>query len=878
MSAHDLLMDAACLVAAVVALGGMVGAQELEFDGFPFQIPYDGPSEGTAPALLAPLEAPAGAGGFVQVEGDRFVLSESGREVRFWGTNLSIGGCFPPHEVADRMARRMAALGINCVRMHFIDAAGFPRGIWEAEGWQNFPHTSFHPDALDRLDYLIARLKEHGVYTNINLHVARAWGPEDGFPAVGEGESLPRLGKGVSLFYPRCIEEQKRYARMLMRHVNAYTGNAYAEEPAVAMVEITNENGLLSAYFGSGGSLDDLPRPYLHELTRQWNEWLRRRYASAEELRAAWSEGEIVGGEENVLEAPASSPRLQVAGQAEAELTETRGPGGETVRTVTVQRPSDQGWHVQVLWPAIGIREGTVYELKMRLRANRRETVVLSCGRNHEPWGSLGLWQQVPVGPEWREHVIYFTGTDTDLPDAEGGGGGRISLTDLPKEGFQIALTDASLRRAAVYGLPTDEAPGRVSWVPKREWFRRTVPCRLDVLRFMREREADYYEEMVACLHDELGVRMPVTGTAVGSTPPHLAAETVDFLDSHNYWQHPVFPGRPWDRNNWFVRNVPMVNDPAGSTIAGLAAKRVFGLPFTVSEYNHPAPNDYRAEGFPLLALWGARQDWNGLFTYTYAHQDWESDQVKTFFDIKADPVRLAEQPACSHLLRGGGLGPAARQAAVEMTLQERLRYMTEGRPWRFTPNAFAAGADRLAWQDALLGFGAPGLRREERPAAPAGVRWQVGPDGRGLVTYVGRDCAGLIGFAAGQTLEAAGVRLSPGPTSLDGFSVVTLSAVEGQSLGEAGRYLLAAVSRCENRGMGWNAERNSVATDWGEGPTLCEGVPLSLTVRGAARVHALGPDGERRSRVEPRREGDGLEFALGPGYRTLWYELVIGD
>ncbi|KPK57906.1 MAG: hypothetical protein AMK73_09670 [Planctomycetes bacterium SM23_32] len=224
MGSHYLGLGVVCVLGAAAVFGGLAAAQELDFEGFPFQMPYKGPAQDTAPALLAGLPAPAGAEGFVQVEGERFVLSESGNEVRFWGTNLSIGGCFPTHDVADRMARRMGSLGINCVRMHFIDAAGFPQGIWQGEGWLNFPHTSFHPDSLDRLDYLIARLKENGVYTDINLHVARTWGPEDGFPAVGEGESLPGLGKGVSLFYPRCIEEQKRYARMLMRHVNAYTG------------------------------------------------------------------------------------------------------------------------------------------------------------------------------------------------------------------------------------------------------------------------------------------------------------------------------------------------------------------------------------------------------------------------------------------------------------------------------------------------------------------------------------------------------------------------------------------------------------------------------------------------------------------------------
>jgi len=44
-------------------------------------------------------------------------------------------------------------------------------------------------------------------------------------------------------------------------------------------------------------------------------------------------------------------------------------------------------------------------------------------------------------------------------------------------------------------------------------------------------------------------------------------------------------------------------------------------------------------------------------------------------------------------------------------------------------------------------------------------------------------------------------------------------------------RYLVTAVTRCYNRNMGWNAERNSVRRNCGEGPVFCEGVPVRLAV-----------------------------------------------
>ena len=136
----------------------------------------------------------------------------------------------------------------------------------------------------------------------------------------------------------------------------------------------------------------------------------------------------------------------------------------------------------------------------------------------------------------------------------------------------------------------------------------------------------------------------------------------------------------------------------------------------------------------------------------------------------------------------------------------------------------------------------------------------------------MGSRCAGLIGFGAGKTLDGAGISITPGETSLDGFSVVMLNSVDGQPLGSPGRHLLTAVSRCANSGMGWNAEGTSVGRQWGSGPTLCEGVPVRIDVAdhgGGVRLYGLGPDGTRGSEVagEAGQRG-GVAVSVGPEHR----------
>ena len=62
-------------------------------------------------------EKPAGKHGFLTVQGERFVF-EDGTPVRFWGTNLNSGACFPEKPYAEKLAKRLAAYGCNMVRFH----------------------------------------------------------------------------------------------------------------------------------------------------------------------------------------------------------------------------------------------------------------------------------------------------------------------------------------------------------------------------------------------------------------------------------------------------------------------------------------------------------------------------------------------------------------------------------------------------------------------------------------------------------------------------------------------------------------------------------------------------------------------------------------
>ena len=199
----------------------------------------------------------AGSSGFVKVENGHFVDGK-GERIRFFGTNLTFSSAFPDKKTAIMIAGRLRKLGMNVVRFHHMDNQSAPDGIWDAA------KKELDAGQLDRLDWLVYQLKLHGIYSNINTHVSR------NYPGCNyEGIEQFNYGKGIDQFYPPYIEMQKAYAKALLTHRNPYTGTTYAEEPAVAFVEVNNENSLISNW----SLLPKLNKEHKAALLLQWKEW-----------------------------------------------------------------------------------------------------------------------------------------------------------------------------------------------------------------------------------------------------------------------------------------------------------------------------------------------------------------------------------------------------------------------------------------------------------------------------------------------------------------------------------------------------------------------------------------------------------------------------
>lgn len=831
----------------------------------PFVLPWDDSSPGVTD--VSPwLEKPAGSRGFVVARDGH--LSVGGQRLRLLGTNLCTSACFPDHGDAAKVAARLARFGINAVRFHHMDAG------WASDVLPAADRRTLDPGQLERLDYLVAQLKANGIYTNLNLHVSRV------YPGVPTWEGMPDFFKGVDIFYPPMVEMQREYARDLLTHQNPYTKTRYADEPAVALVEINNENGLLSQWWWGG--LDGMATVYRDELRRQWNVWLAGRYGDHAALLEGWDLAPRPLGPEMLANGGFSRGQegwvLEQNGTAKATATVTTdGPGGTAAMAITVESIDDQGWHVQLLWPGLAFEQGGVYTLEFDARADAARTVSVDARQAHEPW--RGFWSvDVRLGPEWQHVRLPVSVGETDAH-------GRITFGNLGARTGRLQVARVSLRPGGGYELPPGEALGSIGTITKAAFGGLGEPMQRDWVRFLWDTEVAYWTGMATYLREDLGVKSPIVGTAAGFSPVGVQAR-LDVVDGHAYWKHPHFPGRPWDADNWVLPNLPMAGVAGGGELATLALNRVAGKPFLVTEYNHPAPNAHNSEAFLLLAAYAGLQDWDGFFSFAYegSRGAWRAQRILGYFDIEHHPTQMATMPAVAALfLRGDLRAPATRQtvAAAPEALLELAR---KAGPWA---NAGDLGLHRATALQQPVALRLDGGAAEPVSVPPAGDRiespggqwvWDA-TKGRERVLINTPRSRALIGSTLDGPFALGDVTLAPGKTLQD-WAAITLTAMDGADLASTGRVLVTATGYAENTAMGWkNAEKDTVGSDWGREPSLVEGIPATLTLPvPSARVSAWALDerGQRREPVPVRDTGGQATLDVGPAFRTLWYEIEV--
>jgi hypothetical protein len=403
-------------------------------------------------------------------------------------------------------------------------------------------------------------------------------------------------------------------------------------------------------------------------------------------------------------------------------------------------------------------------------------------------------------------------------------------------------------------------------------------------VRFFMDLENNFYQDMKTYLRDQ-GVKQPLIGTADHghSGPPWVmltSLSKLDILDGHIYWNSYVGVG-----------NAPMVNDPLHSTVVQLSRTAFAGKPYTVSETNHPFPNEYAGEGIPILAAYAGFQDWDMVIMYTFEPKKdpaWKP-YVGDPFDISHDPVRMTEMAAGALMFLRGDVKPARQ--TVERTYS-RAQVLDAG----LLPGGLRAGSEQpyftpgfplalpLEHGVRIKSFdGPPTAQLTASGANPIvsdtkELSWYTSDAKTGLVTVETDRAQALIGFikANQKTLKNLGAEIT------NNFATILLTSMDDKPLARADKMLLNAASRVANTGQTWNDARSGTGRGGqGHSPTLIEPVAGTVTLRnieGAKSVSAAALDGSGKpigAPIPARKTAAGWEIPIG-NPTTTWYVLSV--
>ncbi len=221
-------------------------------------------------------------------------LNYDGRRLKLWGVNF----CYMIHPTADLELTfdRLAFCGFNAVRVNYTE--NLVLGTGPVEKIHVVPETVKGSNtAIDRLDRCIYLAKQRGMFFWHGFSMYKPFTPADydALPDDGTREEWNAMIKERGVPFLVYIDDRaekvfQKYAENFLNHVNPYTGKRWADEEAIGLYEIFNEDGFIDEVLA--GEIGGIAGK---RLQARWNEWLIKAYKTEARLTKAW--GKLEPGE-----------------------------------------------------------------------------------------------------------------------------------------------------------------------------------------------------------------------------------------------------------------------------------------------------------------------------------------------------------------------------------------------------------------------------------------------------------------------------------------------------------------------------------------------------------------------------------------------------
>lgn len=414
------------------------------------------------------------------------------------------------------------------------------------------------------------------------------------------------------------------------------------------------------------------------------------------------------------------------------------------------------------------------------------------------------------------------------------------------------------------------------------------------VISFLVELQKEYFDDMHRHLK-KIGVKIPITGTnwAVGCGASLATQTDMDFTDSHAYW----YSFGLWKAYEKKLMNKSMLSERS-PLFCSLTCMRLADKPFFVSEWDHPWPNEWRAESSLLLAAVSCLQGWTGTAIHTYRYDCRENvDQIAPpitsdalsgvpyrsgVFDTFNDPAKFGLFYHAALMLRRGDVkehGEATEIKLPSFTHDEKTSPL----------KGFIADSHIKAMEGAAetrkIAIRLPDAPAKTKtqtdydkylvPAEASELRSDTGELYRNLQKKYGvidsprtKAAYGFIGAAGEIKMKGLSVK------AVTDFAVLAVSSLSDSSTFDSENMLLTAVGRADNTGAKYNAD-HTLQLDLGHGPIEVEVIEAELELETKVpglQIWAVNPAGSLIGRIPAEYHSGKLHFKIGGEWPSMYY------
>ncbi len=344
----------------------------------------------------------------------------------------------------------------------------------------------------------------------------------------------------------------------------------------------------------------------------------------------------------------------------------------------------------------------------------------------------------------------------------------------------------------------------------------------------------------------------------------------LDYVDNHNYWDHPQFLGSGWGVPSRGMSDGRMATAALGGGLQTTALTRYEGKPFTMTEFNFVAPNRFRAEGGLLMGAIAAAQDWDGLWRFAWSHSIEAIREPKPFdyFNAQSDPAMMAGDRAMVMLFLRGDLPPALPQTVVRVNpeLQPETGYNDTSKD-RILYTRFSSTTTPMTTielYDKVFGHTynlSPVMAYTEQ-----GILTVVVGGTEGAYSGVGN-----IKIDRDMEVNFEGAR-----------AALWISSLDNVIIEDSKRMLITYVTDVQNTNIRYSGVDRDILESWGTLPYLVrEGtakVTLNVTKPAQITLYRLDLAGRRVAKLPVKITPKGVNFTLdikGKNGASLYFEMV---